>query len=129
MDRGGSYSYDAGGRLTGVSTDGGDSASFSLDASGDTTLTKSETQSRSWCRSEPRCAGAAGDELSCDEYPSASTAEGGPGASIRWVPGREQSKPGGFMAGFYSACGSVAGDRFVVAPMPSAPTITFVCNK
>ncbi|KAB8315500.1 hypothetical protein SD81_029315 [Tolypothrix campylonemoides VB511288] len=38
---------------------------------------------------------------SCDEYPFASTYEGGAGASIRAVPPREQNVQGGILSSFY----------------------------
>jgi Deoxyribonuclease NucA/NucB len=52
---------------------------------------------------------------SCDEYPFASTAEGGPGkASIAGVPLREQRRQGGDLAGFYRRHRIGNGDAFVV---------------
>jgi hypothetical protein len=52
---------------------------------------------------------------SCDEYPFASTLEGGPGkASITGVPLREQRIQGGDLAGFYRRQRIGHGDRFVV---------------
>lgn len=38
---------------------------------------------------------------SCDEYPFASTYEGGEGASIQGVPPREQNVQGGVVSSFY----------------------------
>jgi deoxyribonuclease NucA/NucB len=52
---------------------------------------------------------------SCDEYPFASTYEGGPGkASIAGVPLREQRRQGGDLAGFYRRHRIGNGDAFVV---------------
>jgi Deoxyribonuclease NucA/NucB len=52
---------------------------------------------------------------SCDEYPFASTIEGGPGkASIAGVPVREQRRQGGDLAGFYRRHRIGNGDAFVV---------------
>ena len=52
---------------------------------------------------------------SCDEYPFASTYEGGPGkASIAGVPLREQRRQGGDLAGFYRRHRLGNGDAFVV---------------
>jgi Deoxyribonuclease NucA/NucB len=60
------------------------------------------------------CRGWRGPD-SCDEYPFASTAEGGPGkASIAGVPLREQRIQGGDLAGFYRRHRVGNGDRFVV---------------
>jgi Deoxyribonuclease NucA/NucB len=52
---------------------------------------------------------------SCDEYPFASTIEGGPGkASIAGVPVQEQRRQGGDLAGFYRRHRIGNGDPFVV---------------
>jgi hypothetical protein len=52
---------------------------------------------------------------SCDEYPFASTYEGGPGkASIASVPVPEQRRQGGDLAGFYRRHRIGNGDAFVV---------------
>jgi Deoxyribonuclease NucA/NucB len=52
---------------------------------------------------------------SCDEYPFASTYEGGPGrASIAGVPVWEQRRQGGDLAGFYRRHRLGDGDAFVV---------------
>lgn len=52
---------------------------------------------------------------SCDEYPFASTYEGGPGkASIAGVPLWEQRRQGGDLSGFYRAKRIRDGDAFVV---------------
>jgi hypothetical protein len=52
---------------------------------------------------------------SCDEYPFASTYEGGPGkASIAGVPLREQRIQGGDLNGFYRRYRIGNGDAFVV---------------
>jgi hypothetical protein len=52
---------------------------------------------------------------SCDEYPFASTYEGGPGkASIAGVPLGEQRRQGGDLAGFYRRHRLGNGDAFVV---------------
>ncbi|MGH9223344.1 MAG: NucA/NucB deoxyribonuclease domain-containing protein [Acidimicrobiales bacterium] len=85
------------------------------------------TTNRQWYRGDSRCAGSPGDGLSCDEYPFYTSRQGGPGASLRLVPGWEQDKQGGFLSAFYGACGIGQGDSFVVDPMPSLPTTTFRC--
>jgi hypothetical protein len=58
---------------------------------------------------------AAGN-TSCDEYPFATTSEGGAGASVAAVPTLEQSSQGGTLSGFYSSL--KAGDKFKVAVGP-----------
>jgi hypothetical protein len=50
--------------------------------------------------------------LSCDEYPFASTAQGGAGASTRGVPPGEQDVQGGILSGFYGTING--GDPFAV---------------
>ena len=99
--------------------------------SGWSVLTRAEhpdsTTNRRWYQGDSRCAGEVGDALSCDEYPFYTSRQGGPGASLRLVPGWEQDKQGGFLSAFYGACGIGQGDDYVVAPMPSQPTTTFRC--
>jgi hypothetical protein len=52
---------------------------------------------------------------SCDEYPFASTYEGGPGrSSIAGVPAKEQATQGGDLIGFYTRNRIGNGDAFVV---------------
>jgi len=55
---------------------------------------------------------------SCDEYPFASTEEGGAGASIANVPAAAQRVQGGLMSGFYSSQRMLDGDAFHVAVVP-----------
>jgi hypothetical protein len=68
---------------------------------------------------------------SCDEYPFASTVQGGVGASVRKVPLVEQFSQGGTLSIFYSLCGifpSVPGlDEFLVVPVLAAPR-SFSCG-
>ncbi|MFI6685651.1 NucA/NucB deoxyribonuclease domain-containing protein [Streptomyces sp. NPDC050485] len=57
--------------------------------------------------------------LSCDEYPFASTAEGGtffapPNRGIAWVSVQEQRQQGGFLRAFYSQSRILPGDPFYV---------------
>jgi RHS repeat-associated protein len=59
------------------------------------------------------CRGFAG-EGSPDEYPFASTAQGGAGAFVRGVPLVEQKIQGGVLSRFYQDEGIQAGDRFAV---------------
>ncbi|OQY99921.1 MAG: hypothetical protein B6D35_08075 [Candidatus Brocadia sp. UTAMX2] len=86
----------------------------------------SGTNDRNWLRTSPECAGNYGRTkitgLWCDEYPFASTVEGGPGASLKLVPAWEQRLQGIELKGFYYACKIKAGDpiesKFGVIPVP-----------
>ncbi|MDQ3576805.1 MAG: NucA/NucB deoxyribonuclease domain-containing protein [Actinomycetota bacterium] len=51
---------------------------------------------------------------SCDEYPFASTMEGGAGASTEGVPNREQQIQGGIVNGTYAKNNMQTGDQFLV---------------
>ena len=51
---------------------------------------------------------------SCDEYPFASTHEGGTGAAVKGVPLREQNQQGGFLGGFYRRFKLGDKDKFKV---------------
>jgi len=51
-----------------------------------------------------------------DEYPYASTLEGGKGALVYYVPGRENSIQGGQLGALYSAL--TPGQSFMVIPVP-----------
>lgn len=53
---------------------------------------------------------------SCDEFPYASTFEGGSGAQTMCVPRSEQSSQGGSLGGLYKRMN--IGDRFNVVPVP-----------
>ncbi|MEU9148479.1 RHS repeat-associated core domain-containing protein [Streptomyces sp. NPDC048349] len=55
-----------------------------------------------------------GGVRSCDEYPFATTKEGGIGAQIRDVPVSEQNKQGGDLGGFYRSNKLKDGDPFMV---------------
>jgi hypothetical protein len=55
-----------------------------------------------------------GSTLSCDEYPFASTLEGGRGASIAGVPRVEQRRQGGALRAFYAKARVRVGDQFLV---------------
>lgn len=74
-----------------------------------------EANRRAVCGHWPR-----GSKLSCDEYPFASTYEGGRGASIAGVPLREQRRQGGALRAFYAkerirpGAGGGPGDPFLV---------------
>lgn len=69
---------------------------------------RSPPHSRSWIRSSTACKGRVRGVTSCDEYPFASTEEGGVGnrarVSLRPVPVTEQALQGGLLSVFYGAC-------------------------
>jgi hypothetical protein len=69
---------------------------------------KSPPHSRSWLRNNTDCATKVRGVTSCDEYPFASTEEGGVSnrarVSLRPVPVGEQSRQGGLLSAFYTAC-------------------------
>ena len=56
--------------------------------------------------------------LSLDEYPFASSVEGGAGSTVRAVPVGEQCYQGGVLSGFYKANGVKPGDVFDVVFEP-----------
>lgn len=56
----------------------------------------------------------AGSGRSMDEYPFASTAEGGYGADVRAVPRRENSIQGAQLSNFYRKNGMQQGDKYRV---------------
>jgi hypothetical protein len=55
-----------------------------------------------------------------DEYPYASTEEGGLGAVVTYVPAKENSIQGGQLSALYSQINS--GDQFLVLPVPREDT-------
>jgi hypothetical protein len=61
---------------------------------------------------------AGGIKLSWDEYPFASSKEGGTGARVVAVPGDEQNEQGGAVGGFYSHNHINDGDPFRVRVIP-----------
>jgi hypothetical protein len=69
---------------------------------------RSPPHSRAWMRNAAVCRGRARGVSSCDEYPFASTEEGGAlnqsRVSLRLVPAWEQSVQGGRLGAFYGAC-------------------------
>ncbi|WP_233164543.1 DUF6443 domain-containing protein [Pedobacter sp. ASV28] len=54
--------------------------------------------------------------LQRDEYPYASTTEGGAGADVAYVPGKENSSQGGSLSALYKTLNS--GDAFLVLAVP-----------
>lgn len=58
-----------------------------------------------------------GEIFTCDEYPFASTTDGGRADGvIKWVPKGENDSQGGVLSGFYSSNRLLAGDWFYVQP-------------
>ncbi len=95
--------------------------------------------SRSFIRTAPECRGRATKQtgLDCDEYPFSSTVEGGAAnyragkVSLRPINLSHNRAAGGFLNGFFKACGIVPDDPvkkwFGVVASPSAPTTIPVC--
>ncbi|EPQ32217.1 uncharacterized protein PFL1_00414 [Pseudozyma flocculosa PF-1] len=67
------------------------------------------------CQSPNRCSGNPTDSNSCDEYPYASSIEGGAGSATRCVPSAENSSQGGSLSSFYRSAGVADGDAYNVA--------------
>lgn len=76
-------------------------------------LTRTTDEAQKEANRAAACAGFCGPG-SPDEYPFASTMEGGAGARVRSVPIREQRIQGGVIAKFYEKFNVKHGDRFVV---------------
>lgn len=96
-----------------------------------------EHRTENACNSPNRCSGNPSDSNSCvslvmhsffystalsrqrqrkqDEYPYASSQEGGAGAVTRCVPSHENSVQGGTLSSFYSRAGIENGDAYQVA--------------
>jgi RHS repeat-associated protein len=91
--------------------------------------------SRSWLRSTPQCSGnvAALTGLWCDEYPFASSRQGGPGSSVMLAPRFEQLLQGGKLSAFYALCKVTPNvppdDGYAVGPAPFLPTTLWVCKN
>jgi RHS repeat-associated protein len=56
-----------------------------------------------------------------DEYPYASTKEGGKGADVNYVPTSENRKHGGFIGALVVANNMQTGDQFQMVPIPDTP--------
>jgi hypothetical protein len=56
--------------------------------------------------------------MQLDEYPFASTHEGGAGASVRAIPSGQNSSQGALLRNFYQSFGIQDGDRFIVNTGP-----------
>jgi nicotinamidase-related amidase len=63
---------------------------------------------------KPTAAETAKGFTSCDEYPFASSKEGGAGANVAGVPLAEQNSQGGTMSAFYRNNNIKDGDKFTV---------------
>jgi Deoxyribonuclease NucA/NucB len=89
-----------------------------------TTLTRTDDTTKNKNRQaacgafKPTAAETASGLTSCDEYPFASTVEGGAGASIAAVPVSEQNSQGGTLSSFYTSNNIKVGDKFKVAVGP-----------
>ncbi|CCF49176.1 hypothetical protein NDA10_004187 [Ustilago hordei] len=66
-------------------------------------------------RSPKRCAGKPADSNSCDEYPYASSQEGGAGSVTRCVASTENSRQAGTLSSFYTNNGVIDRDAYNVA--------------
>jgi hypothetical protein len=80
--------------------------------------------------------GKASDGMNCDEFPFGSTAEGGPGASLKLIDGNDNKYQGSLLSSFYgygqNGCGiptdSGEESKFLVVPVPAIPTL-WTCRK
>ncbi|MEO6116794.1 MAG: NucA/NucB deoxyribonuclease domain-containing protein, partial [Pseudolysinimonas sp.] len=83
------------------------------------------------------CGGSAnfGDPgTECDEYPYYTSAEGGPGASLRTISEVDNGKEGTQLSRFYSVCGLVSRgtalqSQFAVVPIPDPLESVGVCAQ
>ncbi|UTT90015.1 hypothetical protein NDA17_002177 [Ustilago hordei] len=71
-------------------------------------------------RSPKRCAGKPADSNSCDEYPYASSQEGGAGSVTRCVASTENSRQAGTLSSFYTNNGVIDRDAYNVS-FPLSP--------
>ncbi|MBT0773158.1 hypothetical protein KIH74_29715 [Kineosporia sp. J2-2] len=83
-------------------------------------LSYAETTERApegWYQSQYPCTDKIAGEH-CDEYPFRSTLEGGPGASLRNIPGDANSKEGRLLGYFFKVCSVNVDNRpFLVIPL------------
>ena len=78
-------------------------------------LTRTTDESRKKQNRKDSCGNMKpGNGMSCDEYPFASTYEGGTGAVIAAVPIKENSSQGGQLSAFYRRNSIQDGDCFEV---------------
>lgn len=67
----------------------------------------------------------------CDEYPYASTLEGGPGASLRLIAACQNRGCGARLGWFYRICNvpmGAAAESFLVLPLIESPISGGICN-
>jgi hypothetical protein len=81
--------------------------------------------SRAWLSGDSRCVAARQSGLNCDEYPFATSLEGGShnNPSVQGVDPTESVLQGGRLSAFYGSCSVSEGDEFVVLPVPAVPTV------
>ena len=99
---------------------------------------KAQTVTRDWYSGIPPCVGYSGTGQQCDEFPYFSSLEGGPPPpggirpALRLVPGVEQSRQGGHLSSFNTACGLNTRPNnppFWVIPMYwNGPKTVKLCN-
>jgi hypothetical protein len=79
--------------------------------------------------------------MNCDEYPFFSTTQGGPGANLKYVDGRQNTLQGRRLQAFYDdtnnpavgglhGCNVQAGEQFLAIPLPDGVNVntTWACN-
>ncbi|WP_250443043.1 NucA/NucB deoxyribonuclease domain-containing protein [Actinotalea sp. C106] len=82
---------------------------------------------RTWLRDHPACAGREAGVLDCDEFPFASTQQGGalasPPVNLRVLDSDQNQGQGRKLAAFYSGAGCDVsdGEEFLVVPLPERP--------
>lgn len=91
------------------------------------TLTRGPSQSRTWLRKEPACAGTVAGSLDCDEYPFSATLEGGQARrpSLKVINARDNQLQGSLLWNrFYrpGACNVQGTFNVVPIPVPNVPT-------
>jgi len=85
-------------------------------------------QDRAWMDTVPECIDARANGLICDEFPFASTVEGGPGAFIRGVTANESDVQFRTLGRFYNThkCNvQTTGRPFLVVPVPLSKTFHY----
>jgi hypothetical protein len=74
-----------------------------------------------WYSAVPPCVTGTYESLTheCDEYPFSSTAQAGPGASLRVIDWADNQNEGTYLSIFYTQCEIVSGDPYLVIPIPT----------
>ncbi len=90
---------------------------------------QAESHSRAWL-ARSGCKGSRPDLLDCDEYPYASSQQGGEFNPVwtRVLGASDNRRAGALLGDMYKRCGMRNGDRFYVLPLHGAPTIG-LCEK